>query len=144
MLIRATEKLLDTLTPDDYFFFVDLLQPAMVQAKRTGCGKQVLSIDKKMHRFDAYRNGSAPNGTTPFNPRNGFQLQMPTPPFASNYTSAATTPPPLTADTQSLQSSGIPSVNGDAVEGATTLSRKGSEPSPDTAIQRQLNAGVHG
>ncbi|KAF2168021.1 hypothetical protein M409DRAFT_53355 [Zasmidium cellare ATCC 36951] len=129
------QKLLDTLAPDDYFFFVDLLQPAMVQTKRNGCGKQVLSIDKKMHRFDSYRTGGAPIGTTPFN-RNGFQLQMPTPPFASNYTSAATTPPPLTADTQSLQSSGIPSVNGDTVEGATLMSRKGSEPSPDTAIQR--------
>lgn len=135
MLTRDAEKLLDTLAPDDYFFFVDLLQPAMVQTKRNGCGKQVLSIDKKMHRFDSYRTGGAPNGTTPFN-RNGFQLQMPTPPFASNYTSAGTTPPPLTADTQSLQSSGIPSVNGDTVEGATLMSRKGSEPSPDTAIQR--------
>lgn len=134
MLTYATEKLLDSLSPDDYFYFLDLLQPAMVHARRTGCGKQVLSIDKKMHRFDSFRTGGAPNGNG-FN-RNGFQLPIPTPPFASNYTSAATTPPPLTADTQSLQSSGIPSVNGDTMEGATVISRKGSEPSADAAIQR--------
>lgn len=106
----------------------------MVQAKRTGCGKQVLSIDKKMHRFDSFPNGS--NGTsTPVygRPMGGFALPMPTLPFASNYTSTTTTPPPLTSDTQSLQSSGLPSVNGDAVEGAA-VGRKGSEPSSIQSI----------
>ena len=34
-------------------------------------------------------------------------------------------PPPLTADTRSLQTSSVGSVNGDALEGATS-SRKGS------------------
>jgi mRNA-binding protein PUF3 len=127
---RRAEKLLDTLGPDDHRFFVELLQPAVMQAKRGGCGKQVVSIEKKMHRIDSsYGNGSVANTSTTFN-RAGpaFQLPMPTPPFASNYNSAATTPPPLTADTQSLQSSNLPSVNGDAVEGAAA-SRKTSEPS---------------
>jgi hypothetical protein len=36
-------------------------------------------------------------------------------PYGSHYASVSNTPPPLTADTQSLQSSDIPSVNGDAV-----------------------------
>lgn len=58
-----------------------------------------------------------------------FALGMPPTPFASNYGSVANTPPPLTADTQSLQSSTIPSINGDTVEGAHSMamSRNGSE-----------------
>lgn len=132
-LTNPTEKLLDTLSPEDYILFLDMLQPAMNQAKRTGCGKQVLSIDKKMHRFDAYRGGGLPV-TAPFN-HPGFHMPLPTPHFASNLASAATTPPPLTADTQSLQSSALPSVNGDAVEGAA-LSRKGSGQSSETGIPR--------
>jgi hypothetical protein len=50
------------------------------------------------------------------------------PAYASHYASVANTPPPLTADTQSLQSIAIPSINGDAVEGAQSASRKGSDP----------------
>lgn len=122
------EKLLDTLSRDDYFLFLDVLHPAMTQAKRTGCGKQVLSIEKKMHRFEDFRNGGVSS--------DGFHYQvqpMPGPmptlsQFVSHYTSAATTPPPLTADTQSLQSSRVPSVNGDTIEGASA-GRKGSEQS---------------
>lgn len=124
----STEKLLDTLSPEDYIHFLDLLQPAMTQAKRTGCGKQVLSIEKKMHKFPSLRSGLGNVGS--FNPGT-YQLPLPTPPFASYHGSAATTPPPLTADTQSLQSSAIPSINGDAVEGAAVGSQKGSELSND-------------
>lgn len=120
----SAEKLLDTLSPEDYGHFLDLLQPAMAQAKRTGCGKQVLSIEKKMQKFATFRNNLGNAG--PFN-AGMYQLPLPTPPFASYHGSAATTPPPLTADTQSLQSSAIPSINGDAVEGAAAGSRKGSE-----------------
>jgi hypothetical protein len=57
-------------------------------------------------------------------------------PYGSHYASVANTPPPLTADTQSLQSSTIPSVNGDAVEGAQSLSRKGSDPSSNAPTLR--------
>ncbi|KAF7195423.1 Pumilio-like 4 [Pseudocercospora fuligena] len=130
------QKLLDTLCPEDYHIFLDALHPAMQVAKRTGCGKQVMSIDKKMNKFDTYRNGSLLGSNPIFGrptPMNGFQLPLPTPPFASNYNSATTTPPPLTSDTQSLQSSGLPSVNGDAIEGAA-VSRKGSEPSSIQSI----------
>lgn len=57
-------------------------------------------------------------------------------PYASHYASVANTPPPLTADTQSLQSSAIPSINGDAVEGAHNASRKGSDPPGGPGVLR--------
>lgn len=128
----SAEKLLDTLCPEDFACFVDVLQPAMNQAKRTGCGKQTMSIEKKMHRLPP-RWGGQSNGNA-YN-HGGYQLPLPTPPFASHYGSAATTPPPLTADTQSLQSSTIPSINGDTIEGADR-NRKGSEPSNDGRYER--------
>jgi len=108
--------------------FLDLLQPAISQAKRTGCGKQVISIEKKMHRFPHFRGSQHSGSWSP----HAHQFPLPTPPFASNFHSAANTPPPLTADTQSLQSSLVPSINGDTVEGAAAFgSRKGSELSGD-------------
>lgn len=111
----VAEKLLDTLILDDYLHFVDVLQPALSQAKRTGCGKQVLSIEKKMHRFSAYRGGPTSGGA--YNPH---ILRLPVPQFAKAIDSATTTPPPppLTADTRSLQSSALQSIDGDTVEGA--------------------------
>lgn len=104
----------------------------MQQAKKTGCGKQVQSIEKKMHRFPLPPrwNGDA-NGYG----YNTYQLSVPTPLYGSHFASAANTPPPLTADTQSLQSSTIPSINGDAVEGADR-SRKSSDPSSDSNYGR--------
>lgn len=142
---NITEKLLDTLMPNDYNHFLGSLHPAMAQAKRSGCGKQTLSIEKKMHRFDSYRNGGSisHHHGLQFHVRPGHDFQQPIQmpmqipmamqPFETGYHSAAITPPPLTADThssisQSLQSSCLPSVNGDAVEGAAA-SRKGSDPS---------------
>lgn len=123
------EKLLDTLARDEYYYFVELLQPAMAQAKRTGCGKQVLSIEKKMHKFDSFGNGNVSNSAAIG--RHGQSVQFPTMPqsFASNFNSAATTMPPLSAAaTPSQQRSRLPHANGDTVEGAAA-SRKGSEPS---------------
>lgn len=129
----VAEKLLDTLCREDYFAFLEILYPAMAQAKRSGCGKQVLSIEKKMHRFEEYINGVPPGamayGRPPYQMQPmSMSMPGPQPHFVSNYNSAATTPPALTADTQSLQSSRVPSVNGDAIEGASA-SRKGSEQS---------------
>ncbi|KAK4550587.1 hypothetical protein LTR36_000166 [Oleoguttula mirabilis] len=125
------QKLLDTLCNEDFGCFVDLLHPAVSQAKRTGCGKQLMSVERKMHRtppqWAGQTNGHAYN-------HGPYQMPLPTPPFASHYGSAATTPPPLTADTQSLQSSKMPSINGDAVEGADR-NRKGSGPSNDARYQ---------
>ncbi|GIZ37021.1 hypothetical protein CKM354_000048400 [Cercospora kikuchii] len=137
------QKFLDVLEINDYFVFCDHLQAPLLQAKRSGAGKQVLAIEKKMHRFDhIQRNGNINHGGH-FHMQSGSGYQMPmqiamtVAPYASNYNSAATTPPPLTADTQSLQSSCLPSINGDAVEGAAA-SRKGSDPSSMHSID-----GVH-
>ncbi|KAK5137089.1 hypothetical protein LTR08_001098 [Meristemomyces frigidus] len=121
------QKLLDTLCIEDFGRFIDVLQPAMNQAKRTTCGKQVVSVEKKMHRPPP-RWAGPPNGHA-YN-HGPYQLPPPMPPFGSRYGSAATTPPPLTADTQSLQSSNMPSINGDAVEGADRCG-KGSMTSHD-------------
>lgn len=128
----VTEKLLDTLCLDDYLFFVDLLHPAMQVSKRTGAGKQVLSIEKKMHRYDSYRHGGPP-AVAAFN-RNTFQMPLAAPTFAGDYNSATNTPPLFTADTQPLHNSGLPGISYDAVEGAT-VSRKGSEQSAGTGTQ---------
>ncbi|KAF1353265.1 armadillo-type protein [Delphinella strobiligena] len=110
------QKLLDVLTYQDYMFFMTVLQPEMAKAKRTGCSKQVMSIEKKMHRFGA-----------PY-----VSLNPPTP-FACRSISAATTPPPLTSDTRSIQTSSVASVNGDTIEGALP-SRKGSIQSSEPAV----------
>ncbi|EME48060.1 hypothetical protein DOTSEDRAFT_69859 [Dothistroma septosporum NZE10] len=127
------QKLLDTLNAQDYFMFYDIVQPAIAHAKRTGCGKQILSIDKRMHKFDSLRNGSVSSATGgaiahPRDARLPFSMHYSTP-FASTYTSAANTPPPMIADTP--QSSIVPSVNGDAVEGAMNKNRQGSDQSND-------------
>ncbi|KAK0932797.1 mRNA binding protein puf3 [Friedmanniomyces endolithicus] len=45
------QKLLDMLCAADFNNFIDLLQPAMTQAKRAGAGKQTQSIEKKMDRY---------------------------------------------------------------------------------------------
>jgi hypothetical protein len=123
----CAEKLLDTLNGEDFNTFMELLQPAVTQAKRTGCGKQMLSIEKKLHnRVATVRWGANNNASNNFGNHGGYGLQLPTPPFVSQYGSAAPTPPPMIAET-SLQSSNLPGVNGDAVEGADRASRKGSE-----------------
>lgn len=111
----VVQKLIDTLGDEEYAPFGLLLGPAMAAAKRTGCGKQVGMIEKKMcNRGLEMRKGSGVGG---------FGRQG----FGSGYGSVAGTPPPLTADTRSAISSGLPSLNGDAVEGAA-VGRKGSEP----------------
>ena len=133
-LTDLTEKLLDTLCQQDYFLFLDILQPAVTQAKRTGCGKQLQSVERKMDKYA--RNRYIPNHgygrAPPTGPSAGFNTPQYSqglfaPSFAhSNYASAGTTPPPLTAD-QSRQSSTLQSLNGDAVEGAHHVGRKGGE-----------------
>jgi len=119
------EKLLDTLCAEDFANFVELLQPAVSQAKRTGCGKQMLSIEKKIHRLPTrWNSGLATNGFGHVN--NPPQLSPP--PFAIQYGPAATTPSPVpTADTQSLQSSAIRSTNSEAAEGRNRC-REDSDP----------------
>ncbi|OQN99922.1 hypothetical protein B0A48_14127 [Cryoendolithus antarcticus] len=121
------QKLLEKLCPADFIYFHQHLQPAINHAKRSGCGKQLISIEKKMQDRLPYLHANS-------RPHHTMMLGIPQhshTPFGSRYGSAANTPPPLTADTQSLQSSGLPSVNGDTVEGAQAhiigMMRNGSE-----------------
>ncbi|KAH0144140.1 putative Pumilio like protein, partial [Aureobasidium melanogenum] len=103
------QKLLDLLSQQDFDHFIDILQPELAKAKRTGCGKQVTAIEKRMQR--PCDQSLLPHQAV----------------FGSRTISQNTTPPPppLTADQRSLQTSSVGSVNGDTLEGATS-SRKGS------------------
>ncbi|KAK5014420.1 mRNA binding protein puf3, partial [Cryomyces antarcticus] len=109
MLIRdgygnyVIQKLLDTLGVSDYALFMQMLQPDMVKAKRTASGKQVQAIEKKMHRFDFQSTYC--------------HVSLPSPPASSENISTATTPPPLTSDVQSPESSSHASTNGDSIDG---------------------------
>ena len=87
-----------------------------------------LQIEKKMQERFLYLPQRQP--------QHSILLSVPHTPFASNYGSVANTPPPLTADTQSLQSSRIPSINGDTVEGAQSMSRNGSDMAHDGRMLR--------
>ncbi|KAK4984214.1 mRNA binding protein puf3 [Elasticomyces elasticus] len=141
------QKLLDTLAAHDYNYFMSILQQEMARAKRTGCGKQVLSIEKRMHRYAALPSPSAPY-THGYNsqhqqhqqqhPQNQHQhlhrplqnsqhnpQQMSQQQNTNADVSIAPTPPPpsLTPGT-SLQNSSLPSVDGDAVEGAVCLGKE--------------------
>lgn len=137
---KGTEKLLDVLSQEQYLTFMSVLQPEMARAKRTGCGKQVMAvsntyecccgptcrslsqIEKKMHRFgSSYGSMATTTTTTAFASRSSM--------------SAATTPPPppLTSDERSIQTSSAASVNGDAMEGATSQG-KGAVPNAEPAI----------
>lgn len=98
----------------------------MFKAKRAIAGKQVLSVEKKMHRFDDNKKFDSPNGSSrmSFNETslNSDRAGI-TNPFAASPTArsvdisaAATPPPPLTADGQSLRSDSIPSTAMSAVD----------------------------
>lgn len=121
----------------DYYSFVPILQQELNKAKRTGCGKQVLAvsnatlltpgledradlfcqIEKSMHRFGPAYGSHQASGPTPYN------------------ISAATTPPPLTSDARSVQTSSAASINSDAMEGAgIAASRKGSLPGSEPSV----------
>jgi hypothetical protein len=144
-------------------FFIQSLGPAISQAKRNGCGKQIAAIEKKMHTDPSRRNNHhhhhhqpAPQQPQPQppamkalpQPNHHFGRHYQLPPltnlqvpdhYSTHFNSAATTPP-LTTGTESLQSSRIPSVNGDTLEGAAvfTPSNTGSDKSTDTYIPRGL------
>lgn len=112
------QKLLDTLSPRDYAEFVDILQPEMVKAKRVIAGKQVLSVEKKMHRFERF--DIVPDMVQ----RNSVSSVA-----MSTDISATATPPPLTTDAQSPQSSSLPSTNTSTVdEPVHNIASKGYTP----------------
>lgn len=116
MLIQETEKFLDVLSASDYALLVEALQPEMFKAKRAIAGKQVLSVEKKMHRFDDNKKFDSPqNGASS---RMSFNTTSTTSPTTRSVdiSAAATPPPPLTADAQSLRSDSIPSTAISAVD----------------------------
>lgn len=135
------EKLLDKLAFQDYQYFTNHLQVAIAHAKRHGCGKQIAAVSEATSSTSGGLTDASQIESRMRRFLQPIQLhQQPsfalTIPYGSHYASVANTPPPLTADTQSLQSSAIPSINGDAVEGAHSASRKGSDPPGGSGMLR--------
>ncbi|KAF2097494.1 ARM repeat-containing protein [Rhizodiscina lignyota] len=110
------QKLLDVLGSEDYPTFVDALAPEMFKAKRCITGKQILAVERKMHRFDK-KNDSPLGIPARLSASNG----APSPATPNmDISAAATPPPPLTADAQSLRSDSIPSTTMSAVDEPVT------------------------
>lgn len=157
-LTKLSEKLLDVVNRHDYNYLMEHLQPEMARAKKMGCGKQAISVRftvvdpllrqqlRQMHS-SASPAASSTRHADPscfqiekkmhrFGPPGYMQMHIPMS-FGSHSVSTDTTPPPLTADMRSLQTSSLPSINGDAVGGAAN-SRKGSEPSSERSERSVL------
>ncbi|KAF2471370.1 ARM repeat-containing protein [Lindgomyces ingoldianus] len=94
------QKILETICRKDYDELIAFLKPEMDKAKKIISGKQVLSVEKKMHRFDRVDSVSSPTAQ-----RNSI----------SSATDISPTPP-LTSDAQSPQSSSLPSTNTSTVD----------------------------
>ncbi|KAF9731789.1 hypothetical protein PMIN02_007288 [Paraphaeosphaeria minitans] len=96
------QKCLETVNRRDYQVFVAVLKPELDKAKKVMSGKQIVSVEKKMHRTD-------------FN--DDLDSITPTPHTASSDISTDAPPtPPLTSATQSPQSSSLPSANVSTVD----------------------------
>lgn len=80
------QKLLETLSRDDYETFVAALKPELEKAKKIISGKQIVSVEKKMYRYERIDSPTMPRDDAP-----------PT--------------PGLTSSTASPQSSALPSAN---------------------------------
>ncbi|KAF2688839.1 ARM repeat-containing protein [Lentithecium fluviatile CBS 122367] len=98
------QKLLDTLSRRDFEELVAVLKPELEKTKKIISGKQITSVEKKMHRFDRV---DSPSQTTATPSAQRSLLTSPTdsPPL-----------PPLTSDAQSPQSSSLPSANTSTVD----------------------------
>ena len=94
---KHLEKLLAQLTGSEYDEFVENIKPQLALLKRFSYGKQIAAIEKVIY-----------NNPTPV-PHNHNNVSPPT--------SVAPTPPPLTSDAQSPQSSSLPSTNNSTVDG---------------------------
>ncbi|KAF2180211.1 ARM repeat-containing protein [Zopfia rhizophila CBS 207.26] len=113
------QKILDTLCRKDYDEFVAFLKPEMDKAKKVISGKQVLSVEKKMHHYDRVDSVSSPTAQRSS--------------ISSADISAAVTPS-LTSDTQSSQTSSLPSANTSTVdEPVHTTANKGI-PLPSASV----------
>ena len=112
-LILATETLMLELKGSQLEQFLDTLRPQLAILKRFSYGKQVQAIETLL-----YSNVPAPH--QPQQRLNGLA-----PPPIDTSASALPTPPLLTGDGQSPQSSSVPSTDASSV-GATANSRKSS------------------
>ncbi|KAH7073963.1 armadillo-type protein [Paraphoma chrysanthemicola] len=101
------QKLLETLGREEYETFVNALKPELEKAKKIISGKQIVSVEKKMYRYD--------------------RVDSPTMPREAN---DAPPTPGLSSSAQSPQSSSIPSTNtstiDDPILSTTTITQKDS------------------
>jgi mRNA-binding protein PUF3 len=98
----GTEKLLAQLKDAEFDQFVELVKPQLGLLKRFSYGKQIAAIEKMVYH----------PATTPLLMPHNISALTPI------NTSAAPTPPLLTGDGQSPQSSSLPSTNASSVNGA--------------------------
>ncbi|KAF2261655.1 ARM repeat-containing protein [Lojkania enalia] len=89
------QKILDTLCDEDYQEMVSILRPEMEKAKKIVSGKQMISVEKKMHRFGPHHSSLISTADT---------------------ASIALTPPLSTSNAQSPQSSSLPSTTNSTVD----------------------------
>ena len=113
LLILITETLMLELKGSQLDEFLDTLQPQVDILKRFSYGKQVQAIETLL-------NTAVPPPSQPQQ-----RLNHLAPPPINTSTSAVPTPPLLTGDGQSPQSSNVPSTNASSV-GAAADSRKSS------------------
>ena len=108
-----TEKLLTQLRDAEYDEFVELIKPQLALLRRFSYGKQIAAIEKVVYTNPLPHQPLHPNPMLP----------------APIDTSAAPTPPLLTGDAQSPQSSSLPSTNASSIGGHAD-SRKSSASNP--------------
>ncbi|KAF2128721.1 ARM repeat-containing protein [Dothidotthia symphoricarpi CBS 119687] len=93
------QKLLETLSRNDYDRFVVALKPELEKAKNMISGKQIISVEKKMYRYDRIDSPTMPREPTDVPPT-----------------------PPLSSSAQSPQTSSLPSTNVSTVDGPINMS----------------------
>ncbi|KAF2025312.1 ARM repeat-containing protein [Setomelanomma holmii] len=87
------QKLLETLSRKEYDTFVTALKPELEKAKKIISGKQIVSVEKKMYRYDRVDSPTMPRDATDVPPT-----------------------PALSSSAQSPQSSSVPSTNTSTID----------------------------
>ena len=117
-----TEKLLAQLKGSEHDNFVEQIKAQLQQAKRFSYGKQVGAIEKLVN--------TTPSASFPHATHNQPPSQLDT--------SAVATPPLLTEDPQSPQTSSLPSTNTSTVDGPTGDRKPSAGLSVDTTPTNSL------
>ncbi|KAF2710869.1 ARM repeat-containing protein [Pleomassaria siparia CBS 279.74] len=112
------QKIMDTICRKDYEELVAALKPEIEKAKKLISGKQIIAVEKKLHRFDRMDSASYTQHTSISSPTDS-------PPT-----------PPLTSDAQSPQSSTVPSASNSSVDEPvhTSLLENKDLPTSDAVI----------